>query len=757
MRAVPESMTLGWNAPDKTGLRRPVVRATIQNLTGQEYPYDTGDTGGADLVADTFGLNASTDVNHRPGNYFSVIFGQDAPVREVPNILAFTWSRSVDQEVATAKLTLLNSEPVPVGTAPVTKEFDQPGALTYSYGLEDSQSKWGYAENGWQNVFVPDRVVRTYEGYGQNSDVWPADDPHLMSTGVWIIDDVNYNGNTIELVMRDLGRMLLDQIVFPPVIPATQYPLTFSTLKDFEVTAYNNQGGIQFHPSGTVHTSNEFYVGRGIPTSDGSAYVDDNGAWEGHLASYPLIADDTLQWLSTGEDWPDGNIRAWWEIDFDQPQDILWISLRSLGGQACWVSIADSNGNWIGNNTIPYDVSSLGVDIGAGIPFVQQNPLFANNQPDNYLQGALDQYGAIRPRFRGVTKVRLTFGMLNDFGGDRNHPWRASLTNFELYAGVNSYTTQSGITERVGNINDWTDVVRQALAWGGWYWPAPSTGRDFIMTAPGEKTFVHQGSPDPSLWGFRTAGTNGLPEGGSVWGDLMPAGTAPVADLTPDLFDKQPLRSLISQAQDVLGFVSFVDEDGVFVWRMPNRFKPGNWLVKDGVGKTHVETAVTIADDGTMLDYQPTLSSQNLRDRLFVANTAGTPAVIRDSFVPFPSNLRRTAGWSDQHFETAEECQTMADFIATAQKFGFKVGKVTIPGYPAIQLDDQIQLFERTTNETYLHYVRGITMNYDAKSGDWTYTLDTHWLGDQYGNWVVNTTTELNPGAENRLIQAGLL
>jgi hypothetical protein len=61
--------------------------------------------------------------------------------------------------------------------------------------------------------------------------------------------------------------------------------------------------------------------------------------------------------------------------------------------------------------------------------------------------------------------------------------------------------------------------------------------------------------------------------------------------------------------------------------------------------------------------------------------------------------------------------------------FHYKRSRVTIPGYPKIQVDDQIRIYERVTSETYYHYVTGITSNYDADTREWTYTLDTHWLG----------------------------
>jgi hypothetical protein len=46
-----------------------------------------------------------------------------------------------------------------------------------------------------------------------------------------------------------------------------------------------------------------------------------------------------------------------------------------------------------------------------------------------------------------------------------------------------------------------------------------------------------------------------------------------------------------------------------------------------------------------------------------------------------------------------------------------------IPANPAIQIDDQVRIFERVTDETFFHYVTGITSAYDAETGKGEYTL----------------------------------
>lgn len=79
----------------------------------------------------------------------------------------------------------------------------------------------------------------------------------------------------------------------------------------------------------------------------------------------------------------------------------------------------------------------------------------------------------------------------------------------------------------------------------------------------------------------------------------------------------------------------------------------------------------------------------------------------------------------------------MADLIAIRQMFTFRTDTLTIPGNPAIQVDDQVRIYERESEEMYLHYVKGISMDWDSKTGKYTYQLSTHWLGDvPFSKWT---------------------
>ena len=306
----------------------------------------------------------------------------------------------------------------------------------------------------------------------------------------------------------------------------------------------------------------------------------------------------------------------------------------------------------------------------------------------------------------------------------------------------------------VGNYADYTNVVKWVCAWAGWFWPPHSTGLDFIRGEGGEKNFITYAREDPAL-----------PKG-RVWGDFMRSGTAGESDLTIDLFDKKPLMDVINYVRDLLGFLFFIDETGGVVWRMPNLGlagspKLGNYESPERVGYApgkrgrggRTSEIVELDEEETLLSYSTTLDSTNLRERIFVGNAVGGVGTVIKGYNPYPVGLRRTAGWTDQNFNSKRETKVMADMIAARNMFSYRAGRSVIPGYPKIQIDDQIRIFERTTNETYYHYVLGIKSELNMEEGVWTYELSTHWLGeDPTEAWVVDV--EQLDGATQKYLKA---
>jgi uncharacterized membrane protein YgcG len=765
MRIVPSSISDGWASQMKVGGARPIVRATVQRQNMRRYEYDTAWAQGGEY-----------NDRHRSGHFASMIFGDKSGLFELRNIRSCEWERSVGQDAATCTLVLLNSEIVPIGSPrdnpSSPDEFDKPGYFTFNRGDQTiSANRWGYdEETGWNGRLVPDMTIKTYEGYGTDPDLHPSRDPNLVQTGLWLIDKVTYTSNgEITLEMRDMARILLDEAVFPPAVPFSEYPLTWIANHSENVAGRDVTGGHwadTLISRGSASSSNDRYVGTDFTNQPYVRYVGANGGVEGHQAVDAIRNHDgddkDLFWRSTGQD----HYRdfVWWQFDVDGHMPVAALRLTMQGGPyRVYASIYDGT-KWIGTKKIPYKVDSdtdspSGIDIDAKIPFVK-----------SFIADRAWPFDVILPRVYNATRVRLTFTRLRQVRVGE-HPFRAGLREFRVYTGgsVGALSFQEGNKLKViGNYGDYTHIVKWVCAWAGWYWPPHSTGDDFIRT---------RSETDPSVPAYETVSFVNpdpvLPKG-RVWGDFMKSGTQGEADLTVDLFDKKPLMDVINYVRDLLGFLFFIDETGGVVWRMPNLGmagtpKLGNYLspedILDGDGNRHTgkrgrhgrtTNILTLDEETTLLSYQTVLNSQNIRDRIFVANAVGGIGVVIKGFNPYPVGMRRVAGWTDQHFNSKREAKVMADMISAEQMFSYRSGQAITPGNPQIQIDDQIRIFERVTNETFYHYVVGIKSSLDMEEGDWTYELTTHWLGESPSDaWVVKVD-ELSDATQRYLEAIGV-
>lgn len=358
-----------------------------------------------------------------------------------------------------------------------------------------------------------------------------------------------------------------------------------------------------------------------------------------------------------------------------------------------------------------------------------------------------NEFDLVLPRkYKNVRKIRLTFTSLND-NRRGDYPWRAMLQDVKAYTGKwdELHFGKGYFLKVVGNYRDYTQVVKWVCGWGGFFWPPADTGSNFWKLSGGGEKYVEYDHYDPTF------------VDGRVWGTLQATGTAGIADLGVDLFDKKPLMDVINYVRDIVGFVFHVDEWGGIIWRMPNLYDAGNYLstTPDTLATRQVPIRtsdyITIDEKETLLSYSTVLSSENLRERIFVANVTGKVGVCIEGFKPTNAKMRRVAGWTDQHFKSRRETVVMADMIAARQMFDYRRTNIVIPGNPAIQLDDQVRVFERTTNETYYHYVLAIRSDIDMESGEWTYEMNTHWLGQNPEDaWLIDVT-QLDQATQNYL------
>jgi hypothetical protein len=730
VRIVDNDTAQAWVSGDKTGTQAPRCRATVQKLSIKKVPYQFTMLNGVQR----YGL----------GNFTTATFGQSHVPIELPNIKSMTWSRSVDTDAATMTLTLWNCEILPMGEVPEDDQyFEREGWYTPNYGVDpEASERWSLDPNEWQSVLVPDRVIRTYEGYGADYSIAPEGDPHMYASGVWLIDDVEFtHDGLITIQCRDLGRLLLDQIAFPPVIPReTDYPLEWDP-----VHSVNNPNIPQTQLTWAWPTygndSNKTFVGRGL--KDGKyEYVDRNGGVFGHYGSHAFDTSLTTYWLSTGC-WSKPGYE--WITGTFSSRTLTAVRLKVWGGPyRIYISVSDG-ANWLGSQKIPAyskKINGQVINNGSDIPFV--HAVTVNKDSDAVIQ--------LPAAIANAQRVRVTFTSLTNSGlGD--YKWRAGLCAMQ----VSSVTTTmvpdtdpaTGLvrTHLEGNYADLTDIVKWVCAWGGFYWPEANTGLNFQTQSDGNGAVFTPDAPDPVL------------PAGRVWGDLEQTGTASITKLDKGNFDKQPLMNVISFVRDIVGYIFYIDEGGGAVWRSPNIWQPGNYVSQSDAGEDvgRVQEYVELDEETTLLAYKVKLSGRNVRERNFVADTSGTVGGLAPGFNPHPSGMRRVRLYIDQDFSTDQECQIMADLISVREMFLYRVGTATCPGNPAIQVDDQVRIWERMTGESYLHYVRSINCTLDVSTGRYTYDLETNWLGtDPFSNWVIDAS-KLSAETQYYLKSIGLI
>ena len=473
----------------------------------------------------------------------------------------------------------------------------------------------------------------------------------------------------------------------------------------------------------------------------------------GHLPQDAFDGKDSTYWLSGS------NERN------DQATSYEWLEASVPNVQLCQVKFTTvkdhylayvsvyANGSWVHTSPkdqIPYKPND-GVEghKNANIPFLESVATGSKN----------DITVTLSTPVPGATRVRLTFYNLDKF--DVDNDYHVGVREFVCYADANAKgngssppakpgpvkgSTDTDVSEysvfvpakevagagaHPGTMEDFTDIVKLLCAWGGFYWPQDATQ---VLSDGTEVSYDFGPGPyglinvDPVLGGQKS---------GRVWGDFEDAGTAGVASQPVSVWDKKSLLDGIVYVRDILGMNFFVDEGGGIVWRIPNLFGRGNYTGNLAADAGRTSDIVTIDEAQTLISLRATLDSKNVRERYWVASTDGQVGALAAGYNPNPTGLRRVAGWTDQHFASNADAQLMADLLAIRALMTYRIDSITIPGYPRIQIDDQVRIFERVASEGYLHYVRGISSNLDMESGVYTYDLDVNWLGEQpFDLWI---------------------
>lgn len=678
MKQVTTATTNQWLSGDYVGPNRPVQRATIQvpHLYPTRYQVTT----------------ATTVTFEHEGVGRSLNFNQDGPIREFP-VSDVHWTRDLTQDVATCVIKIDNENWN-------SQNISEMGWYTANHGTESFDAQWSQVTNQWADWFVPDRLIRTYEGYGTDGNLDPALDTHLYPSGVWLVDSVDLDlAGNLTLNCRDAGRLLLEQFAYPPVVPETVYPLHFENRST--QPAPSTAVALTWTQGTWYNDSNQVYAAAGTYKDGPDAACTATGYVRGHGRGDALAALPTT-WMSVGSAQPDW---SYWE--FTPAGGTATIGSVQLsyyrGPVTVYVSVLQG-GLWVGHKKIPYQQNKDTPALAANINYVGVKSGTAT--------GSTLTIPFARP-VTNVTRVRITVVSKWKSWAGKTRKYKGTLSSVQ-YHGSTASTTAGVGTVPTGNITDWSHVVRWVALWAGFHWP--SGAHTSTLTS---KPAATAPPSDPIL------------PVGSIWGDVRDCGAAPMTKLLQNNFDQKPLADAVNFARESVGFNFYVDEWGGLIWRLPNQFTAGNYLAPTSGGQyTRTTNYVTINDNQTLIDLTTTTSSADVREQFFVADLQGRFGATVAGYNPAPAGINRLAGWTDYEFASADEALRTADLMAIRSFYKYRQCKVTIAANPALQIDDQIVLFERITGDGYRHRITAIDSTWNVDEGKWVYILTTEWMGD---------------------------
>ena len=295
---------------------------------------------------------------------------------EIPNVRTISIDRSVDSDAATMTLTIDNQKMYDFnGATPEEVEdpnqLGRPGYFWFGRGKsEDSLARWGQITNEWEDILVPNALLRTYQGYGGHDETIEdaISGGYITKTGVWLIDTIDSGTNgQLSVRCRDLAKLLIDQQLFAPLVPSKLYPLEYCRWKYTQVPA-----GFKPKPPKTVTSTSGGAVALTYDTSTADAWYGFNASIHGHRGSDAVDFNTDTFALSVGN----SHVSRPFATDYFQfnagGNAINKMFLRPWAGNyICYISIME-NGVWQSTNgeLIPHDPSGLPVDSAADIPYV---------------------------------------------------------------------------------------------------------------------------------------------------------------------------------------------------------------------------------------------------------------------------------------------------------------------------------------------------------------------------------------------------
>lgn len=722
-----------WESGEFVGDKKPTARVTIQKAVVKKI-----------------------------GSFRTLVFLQDEPQYELPNVKSITIDSRHQSDAATMTLTFLNQiepdvmanldETIGGPTPREQKDLAKPGYYTYRRGITPASiPRFGHDQDPlWVDMFIPNRVVRTFQGWGTDGAVNPWDDTRLVLTGTWLIDRVSYSASGIvTITCRDLAKLLIEQRLYPPIVPLDNYPLeicadyTETTTETFTVEETKEIAGVKGADVAHILSCANGYISGNTP------WFGCNASVYGHRESHAFDGDNSTYWLSMGNNGPNELWSFEWLGAATNGEPVNKVRIKpKWGGYRYYVAVLENN-RWRGDSIVPYGYwTSPAYPNGSNKPYVKTG----------WVPRSEDWFEIELPRVYNAQEVRVIFTNLQNSGLGSN-PYRAALYEFQVLADIppRTETIKTEETREVeklihGNISDYTDIIKVFAAWAGFYWPfgAPDHALDSWLGTVDLNTF------EEVISGNAT-------EHGRVWGDFAYSGAYPVDPpcIPASFWDNKSVMDGINQIKEILGFICYVDATGGLVWRMPNIWRTGNFI--HGHGYIGQDSVRDVDEKKVLIDYGVEIDDANLRSEIHIVS-ADDPTLFRSiqpgwaqgEVIPSavdPQGDLSLLGGQDRimlvpnyPFISQAEVDKFAYLVSLWIHWSYRKGKIRIPGNPALEPDDQVRVYERVTEESYIHYIQGVHSTMDLDQGTWFLDVDTHWLGNGPDEtWVVNTYADMPP------------
>jgi len=356
-----------------------------------------------------------SSTSQRPGPW-RWLQGQSEPDFEIPGVKSIEIDRSLGDDCATCRIVVYNDLALADGSPEGVDNLGRPGYLSYSRGetlasprhsvydtykvpaggiFQDTSDEntyrttWLYPKGFWFDKLIPNRLLRTYQGYGSDNHdldgndrapddplyIVPWDDKHLVITGTWLVDTVTFGTDgLVTITCRDVGKLLLEQVVYPPMIPLARFPLKYCP---DEAAVYRAATGA----AASLSADRIHYP----LVHDGAAHEQHTDTYPGgyvygHHARHAFDDDPATYYLSHSYSSSTGAYEEEWIQGECNSATINQLRVRTYGtGYVCYVSVLEA-GDWQGGSVIPYSAAGESHSHGAGIPYVVKHTFGSESQ-----------------------------------------------------------------------------------------------------------------------------------------------------------------------------------------------------------------------------------------------------------------------------------------------------------------------------------------------------------------------------------------